>query len=83
VATARRVRLAGQRKARKLRLGSFKFSSPAAGSTTIKVKLPAKLRKFLKRKKLLLRVTAVSRDATGAARRVSRTITVTKRRVRT
>jgi len=83
VTTAGRVRLAGERKARKLQLGSFKFSSPAAGSTTIKVKLSAKLLKFLKRKKLLLRVTAVSPDATGAAKRVSRTITVTNRRVRT
>jgi Ca2+-binding RTX toxin-like protein len=83
IATAGRVRLAGQRKARKLQLGNFKFSSPAAGSTTIKVKLSANLRKFLKRKKLLLRVTAVSRDATGTAKRVSRTITVTDRRVRT
>jgi hemolysin type calcium-binding protein len=83
IETARRVRLAGQRKARKVTLGSHQFSSPAAGSTTIQVKLPASLRKLLKRKKLLLRVTAVTRDSAGTTRRVTRTIAVKARRART
>ena len=48
------------------------------GNTTVKVKLPAKLRKLLKRKKLLLRVTAAPADfgrvRPGVSRERSRSI---------
>jgi Ca2+-binding RTX toxin-like protein len=80
VETAKRVLLAGQRKARKVALGSYRFSSAAAGSTTIKVKLPARLRKLLKRKRVQLRVTALSLDSAGKPKSVARTIVVKSQR---
>jgi Ca2+-binding RTX toxin-like protein len=79
VETARRIRLAGDRKAHKIVIGSYRFSAPAAGGETIKVKLPARLRRLLKRKKLLLRVTAVTRDSAGKTKTVTRTIVVKAR----
>ena len=80
VETARRVRLAGQRRARKVALGSYPFSSPATGSTRIKVKLPVRLRKLVtRRKRLELLVTAVTRDREES---VSRRIKVRRRSAR-
>jgi Ca2+-binding RTX toxin-like protein len=76
VETARRVRLSRKRKARKLSLGSYPLNLPAGGTAKIKLKLPAKLLKLLGRKKIELRVTAVTRDAAGGQVTVTRKIRI-------
>jgi hypothetical protein len=76
VETAGRVRLSRKGKARKLNLGSFTLNLPAGGSAKMRLRLPAKLRKLIGRKKLELRVTAVTRSASGSLVTVTRKIRV-------
>jgi Ca2+-binding RTX toxin-like protein len=68
IESARKLRLAGRHKARRVRLGTYPFSRPPGGRATIEVKLPRKVRMLLRRKKRLdLRVTARLRDPSGAS----------------
>jgi Ca2+-binding RTX toxin-like protein len=69
VETAAKVRLAAKANLRKVKLGNYRFSAVASGRVfTIKVKLPAKLRKLvLAKKSLALRVKAVNRGTTVSA----------------
>jgi Ca2+-binding RTX toxin-like protein len=76
VETAGRVRLSRKRKARKLSLGTYPLNLPAGGSAKIRLKLPAKLRKLIGRRKVELRVTALTRDASGGLVTVTRKIRV-------
>jgi hypothetical protein len=57
------------------RLGSRRLNVPARSTTTVKVKLSAKQRRALKRKRsVAVRLTAVIRDPAGQSRRVSRSV---------
>jgi hypothetical protein len=52
---------------------------PAGGSAKIRLKLPARLRKLLGRRKIELRVTALTRNASGGLVTVVRKIRVSLR----
>jgi hypothetical protein len=75
-ATARPV-VAARSRARKLKLGSARFRLPAHGARTVGVRLSAKGRRLLaRRRRLRVRVTLVVRDPRGASRRAAKTITL-------